>query len=202
MRIRICLLNFSSRSRSNCPGSYVGMYLSPESSQPKESEIDERICGTIPDDSSLLGPFVSDGPRMILVFHSDISPPVGTSPFGFAAVISFQTGNHPIPSPFSCEDAFLAVYLSGQDWGSEPPDKRYCGASGALPRILESVGPRMVLVFQSADSRDQGFKAEVRFTTGNGRLQGDSLQAFSLIYPFPPKIFFFQISEFLDNQFL
>ncbi|KRX14888.1 Cubilin [Trichinella nelsoni] len=66
-----------------------------------------------------------------------------------------------------CDDAYVAIFLNGQDWKSEIPDAKFCSANVAtLPDTLESLNPRMTVVLRTSNSsNDRGFKAVVKFET-------------------------------------
>ncbi|XP_003374151.1 putative CUB domain protein [Trichinella spiralis] len=66
-----------------------------------------------------------------------------------------------------CEDAYVAIFLNGQDWKTEIPDAKFCSANVAtLPDTLESLNPRMTVVLRTSNSsNDRGFKAVVKFET-------------------------------------
>ncbi|KRY70508.1 Cubilin [Trichinella pseudospiralis] len=69
-----------------------------------------------------------------------------------------------------CEDAYVAIFLNGQDWKTEIPDAKFCSANVAtLPDTLESLNPRMTVVLRTSNnSNDRGFKAVVKFETDFG----------------------------------
>ncbi|OQR78514.1 cubilin-like [Tropilaelaps mercedesae] len=68
-------------------------------------------------------------------------------------------------SDAECSDAFLKVYLQGQEERGEMEsfDQAFCGDT--VPPPLRSEGPRLMLVFSSANTQGQGFKATYTFET-------------------------------------
>lgn len=64
-----------------------------------------------------------------------------------------------------CQDAFVKVYLQGQEERGEMEsfDHAFCGDT--IPPPLRSEGPRLMLVFSSANTQGQGFKATYTFET-------------------------------------
>uniref|UniRef100_A0A183F0W2 CUB domain-containing protein n=1 Tax=Gongylonema pulchrum TaxID=637853 RepID=A0A183F0W2_9BILA len=82
-----------------CATSYVGIALLPSSirsvlASGEESSYDATLCDRLQDGSPALGPYISDGPRMVLVFSSNekVSDGDGQVPLGFRAKIQFKTG--------------------------------------------------------------------------------------------------------------
>ncbi|XP_028968828.1 cubilin-like [Galendromus occidentalis] len=68
-------------------------------------------------------------------------------------------------SDAECSDAFVKVYLQGQEERGEMEsfDHAFCGDT--VPPPLRSEGPRLMLVFSSANTQGQGFKATYTFET-------------------------------------
>lgn len=61
----------------------------------EESSYDAILCDRIPAGSANLGPFVSQGPRIVLVFSSvdgTQQAQLGPAPYGFRARVEFKTG--------------------------------------------------------------------------------------------------------------
>lgn len=64
-------------------------------------------------------------------------------------------------SCYSCGDAYVRVYLSGESL--EEPDHVFCGVE--TPPQVTSDGPILILIFSSGSSQGQGFKARYWFET-------------------------------------
>lgn len=59
----------------------------------EESVYDAMLCDRIPKGSKKLGPYESQGPRMVVLFGSTETPDDdGQRPFGFRAKVEFRTG--------------------------------------------------------------------------------------------------------------
>ncbi|VDM38966.1 unnamed protein product [Toxocara canis] len=80
-----------------CATAYVGIAMRDTTiksvlASGEESSYDATLCDRLPEGSEALGPYVSDGPRMVLVFSSfdRVTADKQTS-FGFRAKIQFKT---------------------------------------------------------------------------------------------------------------
>ncbi|VDP32198.1 unnamed protein product [Soboliphyme baturini] len=71
-----------------------------------------------------------------------------------------------------CKDAYMAIFSSGQDYTNDTPDMKFCSTNQqSIPHIIESNDARLVIVLQTSNnSKDQGFKALVKFETDFGIL--------------------------------
>uniref|UniRef100_A0A9J2PDU0 CUB domain-containing protein n=1 Tax=Ascaris lumbricoides TaxID=6252 RepID=A0A9J2PDU0_ASCLU len=80
-----------------CATAYVGIAMRDTTiksvlASGEESNYDATLCERIPEGSEALGPYASDGPRMVLVFSSfDRVTADEQTPFGFRAKIEFKT---------------------------------------------------------------------------------------------------------------
>ncbi|VDO78530.1 unnamed protein product [Heligmosomoides polygyrus] len=81
-----------------CPAAWVGVALSDATmkatlSSTDESNFEATLCERIPSSSTLLGPYVSIGPRMVIQFGTtDKLVTDGLRPYGFKAKVEFKTG--------------------------------------------------------------------------------------------------------------
>uniref|UniRef100_A0A8R1DXR6 CUB domain-containing protein n=1 Tax=Caenorhabditis japonica TaxID=281687 RepID=A0A8R1DXR6_CAEJA len=79
-----------------CPSAWVGIATSEGNmravmSSTDDSIFDVTLCERIPSGSPLLGPYVSEGPRMVMQFGSTDTRDDQISPIGFKATIEFRT---------------------------------------------------------------------------------------------------------------
>ena len=98
-------------SSDDCGGSFVGIATTGNSikavlANNEESVYDATLCERIAGGSPKLGPYTSQGPRIVIVFGSVDGNAAGKAsselapPFGFRARVEFKTGT------FNCEGAF------------------------------------------------------------------------------------------------
>ncbi|PAV59672.1 hypothetical protein WR25_21263 isoform C [Diploscapter pachys] len=86
----------SSPDDITCPSAWVGVAITESNmravmSSTDESVFDYTLCERIPANSPLLGPYISEGPRMTVQFGSTNVPSDNLSPLGFKAQIDFKT---------------------------------------------------------------------------------------------------------------
>ncbi|CAI2292491.1 unnamed protein product [Caenorhabditis sp. 36 PRJEB53466] len=79
-----------------CPSAWVGIAISEGNmkavmSSTDDSIFDVTLCERIAPNSSLLGPYISEGPRMVMQFGSTDTRDDQISPIGFKATIEFRT---------------------------------------------------------------------------------------------------------------
>ncbi|VDK82458.1 unnamed protein product [Onchocerca ochengi] len=110
-----------------CATSYVGIAFVPASiksvlSSGEESNYDAVICDRIKDGSPVLGPYISDGPRMVLVFNSNekISKGDGQEPLGFKAKIQFKTDFGIPGKPVGDSNQCMFQFTKPRGWFNSP----------------------------------------------------------------------------------
>ncbi|UMM15420.1 hypothetical protein L5515_002825 [Caenorhabditis briggsae] len=79
-----------------CPSAWVGIAIGEGNmkavmSSTDDSIFDVTLCERIPSDSPLLGPYISEGPRMVMQFGSTDTRDDRITPIGFKATIEFKT---------------------------------------------------------------------------------------------------------------
>ncbi|CAD21658.1 CUB domain-containing protein [Caenorhabditis elegans] len=79
-----------------CPSAWVGIAIGEGNmkavmSSTDDSTFDVTLCERIPPNSPLLGPYISEGPRMVMQFGSTETRDDNISPIGFKATIEFKT---------------------------------------------------------------------------------------------------------------
>ncbi|MCP9260570.1 CUB domain protein [Dirofilaria immitis] len=110
-----------------CATSYVGIAFIPTSiksvlSSGEESNYDAVLCDRIQDGSNTLGPYISDGPRMVLVFssHEKVSDGDGLKPLGFKAKIKFKTDFGISGKPVGDSNQCMFQFTKPQGWFNSP----------------------------------------------------------------------------------
>uniref|UniRef100_A0A1I7XFW7 CUB domain-containing protein n=1 Tax=Heterorhabditis bacteriophora TaxID=37862 RepID=A0A1I7XFW7_HETBA len=98
-----CIVSITSADPSSvdevtCPSAWVGVATSDANmkaalSSTDESNFEATLCDRIAPDSPLMGPYVSEGPRMVVQFGTtDKIITDELVPFGFKAKVEFKTG--------------------------------------------------------------------------------------------------------------
>ncbi|VDO50517.1 unnamed protein product [Onchocerca flexuosa] len=110
-----------------CATSYVGIAFVPATvksvlSSGEESNYDAVICDRIQDGSPVLGPYISNGPRMVLVFNSNekISQGDGQEPLGFKAKIQFKTDFGIPGKPIGDSNQCIFQFTKPRGWFNSP----------------------------------------------------------------------------------
>uniref|UniRef100_A0A0R3RIW4 Cubilin n=1 Tax=Elaeophora elaphi TaxID=1147741 RepID=A0A0R3RIW4_9BILA len=110
-----------------CATSYVGIAFIPASiksvlSSSEESNYDATLCDRLPDGSHALGPYISDGPRMVLVFSSNekVSVGDGQEPLGFKAKIQFKTDFGIPGKPVGDSNQCMFQFTKPRGWFNSP----------------------------------------------------------------------------------
>jgi len=80
-------------------------------------------------------------------------------------------------SDFSCSDANVTLYMTGQDLkeakSESVPGATFCGATLWEPQMAgsyESTGSRMIVIFRADEGKNAFFEAKVKFQAGNNDL--------------------------------
>uniref|UniRef100_A0A1I7VA47 CUB domain-containing protein n=1 Tax=Loa loa TaxID=7209 RepID=A0A1I7VA47_LOALO len=111
-----------------CSTSYVGIAFVPASiksvlSFGEESNYDVTLCDRLQDGSHALGPYISDGPRMVLVFNSNekiSSNGDGKKPLGFKAKIQFKTDFGVPGKPIGDSNQCMFQFTKPRGWFNSP----------------------------------------------------------------------------------
>uniref|UniRef100_A0A915Q495 CUB domain-containing protein n=1 Tax=Setaria digitata TaxID=48799 RepID=A0A915Q495_9BILA len=110
-----------------CATSYVGIAMLPASiksvlSSSEESNYDAMLCDRLKDDSPALGPYISNGPRMVLVFSSNerTSDGDGQEPLGFRAKIQFKTDFGIPGQPIGDSNQCMFQFTKPRGWFNSP----------------------------------------------------------------------------------
>ncbi|KAL3998955.1 CUB domain family protein [Acanthocheilonema viteae] len=110
-----------------CATSYVGIAFIPTTiksvlSSGEESNYDVMLCDRLQNGSHALGPYISDGPRMVLVFSSNekISNGDGQKPLGFKAKIQFKTDFGIPGKPIGDSNQCMFQFMKPRGWFNSP----------------------------------------------------------------------------------
>ncbi|VDM95244.1 unnamed protein product [Thelazia callipaeda] len=110
-----------------CATSYVGIALLPASiksvlASGEESNYDATLCDRLQNGSRALGPYVSNGPRMVVVFSSNekVSEDDGLKPLGFRAKIQFKTDFGIPGEPIGDSNQCMFLFTKPQGWFNSP----------------------------------------------------------------------------------
>ncbi|VDK75353.1 unnamed protein product, partial [Cylicostephanus goldi] len=106
-----------------CPVAWVGVATSDATmkatlSSTDESNYESTLCERIPASSPLMGPYVSEGPRMVVQFGTtDKLVTDGLRPNGFKAKVEFKTGRPSI---------FIFLFLDLLWMNTESIEQNFC----------------------------------------------------------------------------
>ncbi|CAG9537827.1 unnamed protein product, partial [Cercopithifilaria johnstoni] len=110
-----------------CATSYVGIAFIPTTIKSVLSSIDEStydvmLCDRLQNGSNALGPYISDGPRMVLVFSSNekVSNGDGQKPLGFKAKIQFKTDFGIPGQPTGDSNQCVFQFIKPHGWFNSP----------------------------------------------------------------------------------
>lgn len=121
-------INYDDDDDEPCATSYVGIAFVPATinsvlSSGEESNYDATLCDRLENGSHILGPYISDGPRMVLVFSSNekiSSNGDGQKPLGFKAKIQFKTDFGIPGKPIGGSNQCMFQFTKTRGWFNSP----------------------------------------------------------------------------------